>query len=256
VDKRFIGIIIAIIIVIAGIVFFSDRGNSNDSKSTNTNKAALTHHVEGQGKAGLKLVEYGDYECPFCAEYYPVVKQVASIYHKQIKFQFRNFPLTQIHKNAFAAARAAEAASLQGKFWQMHDLLYENSSYEQQTGWVVSSNPLKDYFVGYAKQLKLNVSKFKNDYSSGKVNNRINADKSKGVDLGVQATPWFLLNGKHVQPNISVSSFEKIVNKALKKKGVTPPADAQPAANSSGKPAGQTKAKSSSRAKSQTKAKQ
>ncbi|MGH7195595.1 MAG: DsbA family protein [Candidatus Saccharimonadales bacterium] len=231
-DKRFLGIIVVIIIVIAGIVVFTNN-NQKGNNGSGGKVGTLTQHIEGQGKAGIKLVEYGDYQCPYCGEYDPIVKQVASIYNQQITFQFRNYPLTEIHPNAFAGARAAEAAALQGKFWQMHDLLYQQSaeyyqSNEKLSNWVGASNP-EPYFVQDAKQIGLNISQFKQAFSGNKVNNLINADKSEGDKLGVQGTPTFYLSGRAIKPNISLASFEKIINKAVKNKGLTPPAAANPA---------------------------
>jgi len=141
------------------------------------------------------LVEYGDYECPICEAYYQPVKQAVAKYSGDIHFQFRNLPLTSIHPNAFAAARAAEAAGLQDKFWQMHDKLYEN-----QNDWVSSSSPL-DIFTTYATAIGLNVSQFKTDYASSKVNDAINADLAAFAKTGQeQATPTFYMDGTYL-PN-------------------------------------------------------
>src|SRR5581483_6641865 len=125
-DKRFWGILIGLAIIIVGIIWLASPSKSNAPSSSSTNGA--TNHIEGQGQEGVQLLEYGDYECPFCGQYYPVLKQVENIYNKQITFQFRNLPLTQIHPNAFAGARAAEAAAMQSKFWEMHDTLYDNQN--------------------------------------------------------------------------------------------------------------------------------
>src|SRR3982751_2371511 len=133
-SKQFWGVIVAIIIVFVGI--FVLTGNKSDTKSQNSNSSAATQHTMGKGTSGVTLVEYGDYQCPFCGEYYPTLKQVVAKYGDAIKFQFRNYPLTSLHQNAFSAARAAEAASLQSKFWQMHDLLYET-----QTQWSAAKDP-------------------------------------------------------------------------------------------------------------------
>src|SRR5581483_10583175 len=141
-------ILAAIIIVFVGIIVVS--GNKSGSGSGGNATGNLTNHVEGQGQAGVTLVEYGDYECPFCGQYYPIVKQVEQEFDQQIHFQFRNFPLVSIHQNAFAGARAAEAAALQNKFWEMHDTLYQN-----QTQWSQSSDPTT-FFNQYAQQLGLN----------------------------------------------------------------------------------------------------
>ncbi|MCA9327180.1 thioredoxin domain-containing protein, partial [Candidatus Saccharibacteria bacterium] len=120
-------------------------------------------------------------------------------YVSKVQFQFRNLPLTTIHRNAFVGARAAEAADIQGKFWEMHNLLYQKQDPNGQTGWVASQDPLNDYFVGFAEQLKLDVDKFKTDFASTTVNDRINADIAAFKETGEQqATPTFFLNGKKI----------------------------------------------------------
>src|SRR5690349_11847860 len=101
-SKQFLGVLAAIVIVLVGV--FALTGNkSNDSKGSSSAKP--TNHITGQGKANVTLVEYGDYECPFCGQAYPIVKQVVSDLNQQIFFQFRNFPLVSLHKNAFSGAR-------------------------------------------------------------------------------------------------------------------------------------------------------
>lgn len=214
-SKQFWAIIVVIVLVLVGVFVFTGHNNNGGSSTTNVKP---TNHIEGQGKDGVTLLEYGDYECPFCGEYYPTVKQVVQEYNQQIFFQFRNFPLTSIHPNAFAGARAAEAAALQGKFWQMHDLLYENQDPNGQTGWVASSNPLDDYFVGFAQQLGLNVTQFKNDFNSDKVNATVNADLAQANKLGLTGTPTFFIDGKQVQIGNSVANFQSVINAEIAKK--------------------------------------
>ncbi|HEV2402981.1 MAG TPA: thioredoxin domain-containing protein [Candidatus Saccharimonadales bacterium] len=205
-SKRFWAIIVIILLVFGGILLFGGRNNGS-------NGAAPTNHIEGQGDAHVTLLEYGDYECPYCEQYYAIVKQVIAQYNTQIYFQFRNLPLTQIHPNAFASARAAEAAGLQNQFWQMHDLLYEN-----QHQWVSSSNP-QSYFDLYARQLGLNVTTFNNDFSSTKVNNVINADIDAFSKTGQpEATPTFFLDGQHVTPEPTVDSFARLINTTIAQK--------------------------------------
>lgn len=218
-SKQFWGVIVLVVVIFAGIFFLTGNKKSDTSGSSGGGTGA-TQHVEGKGKSGVKLVEYGDYECPYCGAAYPVVKQVVADLNDKITFQFRNFPLTQIHQNAFAGARAAEAADLQKKFWQMHNMLYESQDPSGKTGWVASSDPLNQYFVGFAKQLGLNVDKFKSDYQSSQVNDRINADLSEGNKLKIQGTPAFFLDGKQVTLPYSqgVSAVEKIINAAIAKK--------------------------------------
>jgi protein-disulfide isomerase len=168
----------------------------------------------GQGAKGVTLVEYGDYQCPFCEAYYPTVKQVEQLYDADIHFQFRNFPLTSLHQNAFAAARTAEAAGLQNKFWEMHDALYEAGNWQL---WSESRNPT-DFFNRLAGQLGLNVTQFKQDYASDKVNKLINADLAEGRKLGVTGTPSFFIDGKKVDINNDLASFKKIIDAEIAKK--------------------------------------
>lgn len=195
-DKRFLGIIG--ILVVAFILIIAFSGGNNGSGGKNGGGQA-TNHVEGQGSTGVKLVEYGDYECPICGSYYQPLKQLQSQFDKQIYFQFRNLPLVSIHKNAFSAARAAEAAGMQNKFWQMHDLLYDNQDPTGQSGWVASNDALNQYFVGYAKQLGLDTNKFKTDFASKAVNDAINADSNAFSKTGQEmATPTFFLDGKYI----------------------------------------------------------
>ena len=221
-DKRFLAIIGVIVVVFLGVVLFSNHGGSN-SKSSSGSPGQPTNHVAGTLNSKVTLVDYGDDECPVCESYFSTVQQVAQKYNTQVKFQFRNLPLLQIHPNAYAGARAAEAADLQGKFWQMHDLLYDPQNWN---AWSTSSNP-NPYFWQYAQQLGLNVSKFKTDFSGDQVNNRIQADLAAFSKTGQQeATPTFFLNGKYV-PNSklvdangpSVDAFSKVLDAALKSSG-------------------------------------
>jgi protein-disulfide isomerase len=223
-DKRFLGIIGVILVIFIGILAFGNHNNANGgSGSGSGNSSQATNHVEGNLHSKVTLVEYGDYECPVCESYFTTVSQVQQQYASQIKFQFRNLPLSQIHPNAIAGARAAEAADLQGKFWQMHDMLYESQNWNE---WSTSSNP-EPYFWTYASQLGLNVNKFKTDFASEEVNNRIQADLAAFGKTGQQeATPTFFLNGKYV-PNSelvdnngpSAAAFAKVLNAELKATG-------------------------------------
>jgi protein-disulfide isomerase len=207
-DKRFWGILAVIAVLLIGVFVATNHKKASAPSSSGT----LTSHIEGKGSSGVTLTEYGDYQCPACGQYYPLVKQVQQTYQDQIFFQFRNFPLFQIHPNAMAGARAAEAADLQGKYWQMHDLLYEN-----QQVWSTSSNPLND-FDGYAKQLSLDVTKFDADFKSNLVNGRIQADLRKGQELKIDSTPTFFIDGKKISNPTSVDAFNKVIDAAIQQK--------------------------------------
>jgi len=220
-DRRFLAIVGVIVLAFIGFLVLSNQNNSNGGSSSNSS-AQPTNHVEGDVSSKVTLVEYGDYECPVCESYFTTVQQVEQTYSSKIKFQFRNLPLSQIHPNAIAGARAAEAADLQGKFWQMHDTLY---TYQNWQEWSTSSNP-EPYFWNYASALGLNVAKFKTDFASAEVNDRVQADLTAFGKTGQQeATPTFFLNGKYV-PNTelvdstssqpSAAQFGKVLDAELK----------------------------------------
>lgn len=205
-SKTFWAVIAVIVLLFAGIVLF--KGD----KAAAPSNAQPTNHIVGQGKSGIKLIEYGDYQCPFCGQYYPLVQAVKQKYDEQIYFQFRNLPLVTRHPNAFAAARAAEAAGKQGKFWEMYDLLFQN----QQT-WS-SNTKVSSQFEQYATQLGLNLEQFKTDVASNAVNDAINADIAVFNKTGEEvSTPTFFLDGKKIQPK-SVDEFSKLIDNAIAKK--------------------------------------
>ncbi len=193
-DKRFLAVLAIIIIALGGIFIFSGK---NDSSSGST--SAASNNITGKGASGVTLTEYGDYQCPACKNYYLAVKQAVEQMSGHIYYQFRELPLTTVHPNALASARAAEAAGLQNKYWQMHDLLYQGQDSSGQSGWVASKKPLDEYFVKYAQAIGLNVDQFKTDYASSKVNDTINADIASFKKTGQQmATPTFFIDGKYI----------------------------------------------------------
>lgn len=217
-SKKFLAILAAIVAGLILLFVFTD----NKSATNGSNGASPTNHVKGQGKAGVTLLEYGDYQCPVCQIYHPVIEQLVSQFSEEIFFQFRNLPLIQIHQNAFAAARAAEAAGKQDKFWEMHDLLYSSANWQV---WTNSTSP-QSLFEGYAGQLGLDVDKFKLDYASKEINDLINADISEFNKTGQQmGTPSFFINGKHIENselsdnnNPSLEKFTKVIQDSINEK--------------------------------------
>lgn len=217
-DKRFLVILGVIVGVFAGVVVYQSHSKNGNAPS---GAAQPTNHVEGNLNSKVTLLEYGDYECPACESFNPIVQAVQQKYNTSIKYQFRNLPLSQIHPNAIGGARAAEAAAMQGKFWQMHDALYSPANWQQ---WSTSSNP-DPYFWQYAQTLGLNVGKFKADFASSTVNDRINADIAAFAKTGKsESTPTFFLNGTYISNNSlvspdgqpSIAAFSKIIDAALK----------------------------------------
>lgn len=204
-NKRAIGIIAAVIIVVGGFIWLTQP--KPESKST----AAASNHVIGNGSKKVTLIEYGDYQCSACAAYMPIVTSVVEKYKDEIFFQYRNFPLEAIHQNARAASRAAEAAALQGKFWEMNASLFQN-----QKSWESTGDPLT-LFTSYAKQIGItDTVKFTTDYKSTKVNDIINADLREGQKFNISGTPTFILNGKKITENPrDQASFEKLIVNAI-----------------------------------------
>src|SRR5271156_1400397 len=140
--------------------------------------------IQGPAKAPVTLVEYGDYECPYCGEAYSVVKALQKRLGDQMRLVFRHFPLSNAHPHAQHAAEAAEAAGAQGKFWEMHDLLYENQA------------ALEDEdLIGYAANLGLDVARFTRELAEHHYAARVREDFLAGVRSGVNGTPSFFING-------------------------------------------------------------
>ena len=142
-------------------------------------------HIQGIKTAPLELVEYGDYQCPSCGDSYLVVKEVLRELDNNIVFIFRNFPLTEIHPDAFDAALTAEAAALQNKFWEMYDLLFQNQAH-------LSGRELFEY----ANRIGLEMGRFEQDIQSQTLSSKIEADLESGLTSGVSGTPTFYVNGE------------------------------------------------------------
>jgi protein-disulfide isomerase len=146
---------------------------------------ATSDHVQGNTNAELVIVEYGDYQCPHCGAAHPVIKKMMHEFGKQIKFVFRNFPLSEIHPYARAAALAAEAAALQNKFWEMHDAIFEQQ------------RSLDEAFLEkLAEKLGLDIKKFNEDVQSESLASRVDNDFESGMRSGVNGTPTFFVDGK------------------------------------------------------------
>ncbi len=144
-----------------------------------------TDHIIGEEFAPIELVEYGDYECPYCGRAYPIVKNIQQRLGSNIKFVFRNFPLRKIHANAFSAAVATEAAALQFKFWEMHDILFENQR-----------NLLLKNIFRLADAIGLDADKLQMDMEQIALIDKVEKDFDSGIRSGVNRTPTFFINGE------------------------------------------------------------
>lgn len=207
-NKQFAAVLVIVIGLLVG-VFILTKDKSPDSGGNSTGQ--ISNHSVGAGTAGVTLTEYGDFQCPACKQYFPIVQEIKKAYGDKITFTFRHLPLIQIHPNAFIAARAAEAAGKQNKFFEMHDLLYLN-----QENWASLPGPA-GAFEQYAQQLGLNVEQFKTDMASEEVNATINADLKEAQSIGATSTPTFVLNGKKIEQNPgSIAEFKKLIDEAIK----------------------------------------
>jgi protein-disulfide isomerase len=209
-NNRFLWVIIAGIVIFGGLVVF----NKKDSTGTvDTSNAQPTQHTVGAGNKKVTLIEYGDFQCPACGQYFPIVQEIKKKYGDDITFQFRHFPLVNIHPNAMAAHRAAEAAGKQGKFFEMHDALYA-----QQQSWTNATSPAS-IFESYAQQLALNMDQFKSDVASAETNAVINVDIEEAKKIGAVGTPTFVLDGKRIEETPrDVDGFSKLIDEAIKAK--------------------------------------
>jgi protein-disulfide isomerase len=149
-------------------------------------------YVLGPATAPARLEEFGDFECPPCGLFHPILEEMHKEFGDRLQITFREFPLVPTHQHALAAASAAEAAGLQGKFWEMHDLLYE-----RQKNWKTEFD-VRPVFESYAKEIGIDVARYKTDLDSNAVQQRIFLDQNRGHSLGVKGTPTVFLNGREV----------------------------------------------------------
>lgn len=168
-----------------------------------------TDHVRGNRDAQVVLVEYFDFQCPACGAYAPIIKALEADYGERVAFVARYFPLPQ-HENGMTAALAAEAAGQQGKYWEMHDLLFAN-----RETWSAASGSATEIFEGYAAQIGLDVAQFRADRASEVVRARVERDYQEGKTIGVDSTPSFFLNGVPLDNPRSIENFRALLDEAL-----------------------------------------
>ena len=239
----------AICVAIIGGMIYLSRGskvdvtnvNVTDIQSANADNGNIADHTYGNTKSKVMLFEYADFQCPGCSSAYPIIKQIKEKYKDQIGYVFRNFPLTSSHPNALAAAAAAESAGLEGKYWEMH-----NSLFEHRSEWVdLGGSARTDYFVSLASKIGLDADTFKGHLDSAEIRKKVNYDLAIGKKAGVSGTPAFyigsqdvgnqkVLDGKLMPASnsseqaayvwSSVENFEKyVIVPALQKNGIAWP---------------------------------
>lgn len=172
--------------------------------STLVPEAGPDDHIRGSLDAPVVIVEFGDFQCPFCGEAYLVLRSLGRDFGEQVAFVFRNFPLVQAHEHALVAAEAAEAASEQSRFWDMQDWLYEHQT---------ALDPAQ--LVRAAETLGLDVDRFVTDANSERIRSRIAADLRSGEASGVPGTPTFFFNGHRHQGDATFESLRSVVERLL-----------------------------------------
>ena len=215
-------IIIAVVLVAAvvagGMLVSSNKSSTGDPAKTNApprlssqrgpvSAGAEPPRAKGPESAPVMIEEFGDYQCPSCGLFNPIVEKLKADYGDRVRLVFRHLPL-QMHRNASLAARAAEAAGNQGRFWEMHDALYEG-----QKEWSDLPNP-RPKFAEYAQRLGIDVAKFSGEIDSPEIGSRILADMRRADSIGVNSTPSVFLNGYQVR-DINEDSLRKEIDAAL-----------------------------------------
>ncbi|OGY60352.1 MAG: hypothetical protein A3I31_00055 [Candidatus Colwellbacteria bacterium RIFCSPLOWO2_02_FULL_44_20b] len=196
--------------VVVGLIILAGKDNGpSPADSTPTENVSAEDWVKGPAEAPLTLIEYGDFQCPACASYHSTVELLMREFGDDLRFVYRHFPLTNIHKQAELAAYAAEAAGKQGKFWEMYDLLFNN-----QEDWAGKSDA-KDIFLDYAKELKLTLEQFEADLDLAEIKDKVEAQLSMGQAANVNATPTFYLNGTKIATNPKYEEFKDLLTLEL-----------------------------------------
>jgi protein-disulfide isomerase len=195
-------LIILAVIIAGGIAIYMSRQGSTAAESLDAQGGSASSvtvppagggRIRGASDAPITLVEYGDYQCPTCGLYHPITQELLQRYPGKLKLEFHHFPLITMHSNAMAAALAAEAAGNQGKFWEMHDMIFER---QREWGDLRNPNPNAEaVFLQYALQLGLDSNKFMQDMRSPGIRDRVLADVTKGNAI-VKGTPTFVLDGQ------------------------------------------------------------
>lgn len=214
-----IGILATVILIVGGVFLMTRGGGSSGSGISSEILVPSGSYILGGIEGGeylasnpspkVTLVEFGDYECPACVVYHSFVKQILTEFSGKVNYVFRNYPLSY-HQKALVASYVVEAAGLQGKFWQMHDKVYESSE-----EWINSANT-EETLLGYAKELGLDAEKLKADMDSDSIKNKIRSDMNDGDLVKLDSTPTFYVNGiKMGNLSGNYSDFKSVIQEAL-----------------------------------------
>jgi protein-disulfide isomerase len=193
-----------------GMIAASNKAVRETGSLPLPNQIVDTDWVKGSPLAPVTIVEYSDFQCPACSAYFPIVQKIISENKNDVRFVYRHFPLPQ-HLNAIPAAKAAEAAGKQGKFWDMYEMIFTNHDIWE------NSTDVKTIFDDYAVKIGLDINKYNLDYSAKETKDKINSDIKAGQKVGINSTPTFYVNGIKIKNPQGYDEFKKIVNEAIKK---------------------------------------
>lgn len=218
-------IFIVVCLSILGLIVLTNKDDGIGTYEGDATKVItdgpIGDHVYGNTEGKVTLIEYGDFQCPGCETIYPNIKEIKEKYKDHLTFVFRNLPLTTIHSNALAAATAAEAAGRQGKFYEYHNMLYDNQGQWKNAA---ASDRTKT-FESYAGQLGLDTTKFKSDLTSSEVTTKINRDRATARKFSYTSTPTLMLNGQKVsqEDTFDKDKLSTLIEEELRKAGITLP---------------------------------
>jgi len=209
--------VIGLLVIAGSLIWVSNMLRSASVPTAEESLATLAlvadDHKKGAEAGKVVLVEYLDFECEACGAFYPVVKQMEKEFGDRVTIVARYFPL-QGHKNGMTAALAAEAAGRQGKFWEMHDLMYE-----RQKVWGEKQVATPEVFEGYAQELGLNIEQFKADVASASVKERVERNLNQAIELKLEGTPSFFLQGMKITNPQSPEAFRALIQAELDRIG-------------------------------------
>ena len=216
-------LIIVVVLVLAfggGVLLYRTIRPTSATPTTDANAktppplpGADPPRMRGGANAAVTIEEFGDFECPPCGLLHPELVKIEREYGDRVRLVFREYPLAQMHKSAYDAARAAEAAGMQNKFWEMHDLLYE-----KKDEWSLSPDP-RAMFVEYAKVIGMDGDRFSRDMLGELATTRVTLDMQRGKSMGVLGTPTLFINGKLINANdVTPDGLRLAINVALNKK--------------------------------------
>jgi protein-disulfide isomerase len=209
--KPLIIIFLAVVVATGAAIYLSRQPDQVTETSGAPVLGKGGGHFRGPEKAAITLLEFGDYSCPSCGAYHPVVKELLNRYPQQVRLEFHHYPLISLHPNAMAAALAVEAAGEQSRYWEMHDLVFEH-----QLEWSSSPNP-ETVFLTLANSIGINSNDFMQAMRSPQLRDRVLEDVVRAREAKIDAVPTFFINGERIHVTLGLSAFVEIIEARLRK---------------------------------------